>query len=84
MSLERYWGMTYVVMRVGAELGHEMDVSNFVAPPMVNPFSFPSPSLVWVEELTGKLVLTKLAADGEHLPQGYVDVASRGLGGCSR
>ena len=76
--------MAYVVMRAGAELGHEMDVSNFVVPPMVNPFSFPSQSLVWVEELIGKLVLAELAADGEHLPQGYVDVASRGQGGCPR
>ena len=44
MSLERYWGMTYVVMRMRAELGHEMDVSNFVVPPPNGEsvfFSFP-------------------------------------------
>ena len=71
-------------MRMRAELGHEMDVSNFFAPPMVIPFSFPFLSLVWVGELIGKQVSEKLAADGGHLPQGYVDVAPRGLGGCPK
>ena len=50
-------------------------------------FSFPFLPLVWVGEwmkLIEKLVCEKLAADGGRLPQGYVDVASRGPGGCPK